>query len=465
MKLLTISVIQSSLLGSIVFAFLLLFKQIAQKRCGAKIWHHFIMITVVLYVIPILFSNRILYSVVQPIHQWLRVSMLRITGYQPNVVYREVLSTELLFVGLFWTWLLGAIVYLVVRGSRNSISTIRLKKGLKTASSKVHEIFNSRFLTDKRLNKLGRLRHIELYFHSELFTPVFYGFLHKNIVLPMKSIENYGVEDIYLMLRHEVMHMVHRDSWKRLFLLLVQAINWFNPLLFLLESNINEALEIYCDHETIENKSDSQMRFQYSDLLISMINTNHYCDVNGLSLSGKSIMEKRLTFTMQEPKKPEKAVTGMIAFCICIIVLISLVIFTESNNYKIREVTSGVVDTGESASSEERPSQDNAISKYNLSEQGEQIFELYLDQGDVHYIPATFSTLSSRIAVSLLTKDCQVQVYIYNSTNTNYPLMQIDIYQYSEPQAFSGLSTNHVYLLGVISKQVSDEHILLSISD
>jgi hypothetical protein len=164
-------------------------------------------------------------------------------------------------------------------------------------------------------------------------------------------------------------------------------------------------------------------------------------------------------------KSPYRPVTGLIAFCIYIIVLISLVIFTESNNYEIREVTSGVVDTGESASSEERASQDNAISKYNLSEQGEQIFELYLDQGDVHYIPATFSTLSSKITVSLLTKDCQVQVYIYNSTNPNYPLMQIDIYQYSEPQAFSGLSTNHVYLLGVISKQVSDEHILLSISD
>ena len=55
-------------------------------------------------------------------------------------------------------------------------------------------------------------------------------------------------------LRHELTHIVRPHSWDRLFLQVVKAVCWFNPVYYLIEKEIILIHEYIADEEAIENK-------------------------------------------------------------------------------------------------------------------------------------------------------------------------------------------------------------------
>ena len=458
-------IIQGSFLGSMVFALLLLFKQSAQKRCGARIWNFFMIVSITTYMLPIFFPRLSLPSAVKSIHVWFQNHFFLLADFQNKNISVEILPSEMLYNILFCVWLAGMIVYLTIRCLINTSYIRWLRNGFKSVPLNVVNVFNDQFLSDKKLNRFGKLQHVKLHLHAKISSPVVYGFFIKKIVLPEKTINNYCPEDISLILRHEVIHIAHHDSWKHLFLLFVQAINWFNPILFLLERELNEALEIYCDHESIIDKSDANARYQYSDLLLSTIEMNHRQSVVGFSITNSKTMEKRVTFAMLQPRKPAKFLAFFIGFLICIIVFICSMAFYLPSEYAQNDIFEGVVDTGEISYIEHAVSEEKKDYGYNLSEQGELAVELPLYSGKVNMIPTALSTFSSEISVSVLTRGYSMLVYIYYSENENYPLMQMKLERYSMPQTFSGLSGKRTYILGIIVDQDVNEPIQLLISD
>ena len=459
------NIIQGSALGTLVFALFIALKRPAQKRCGAKAWHSFMILTTALFIVPMYALKMALSFIFLPIHRWIRIYFTLFTKYQSNTDTVKLLPNNKPNSTLLWVWLIGLIAYLVIRCALYAYSTSRLRRGLKDAPANVLEVFANSIISDKKLNLFGRLRHVDLYIHDKLMSPIAYGFCIKKIVLPGKIIENYTTEDICLILRHESVHIIHHDSWKRLFLAIARAINWFNPILFLLEKQLNIALEIYCDQETLEDRFDRDARQQYSELLITMIDKRRRFAMAGSSMADKNFINKRLAFLTHPPKRPDQFYIALLSTLLCVTVFLCLLIFTASASYAQNNIPSGYVDYGEPAQSVQRLPPDNSVYTVNLSEQGEQVFEQQLYTDIVNYIPVAFSTTSSSIYLKLLEGDCSVLVYIYYSSDKSYPLMQMRLEQQSEPKAFSGLFADETYMFGLLIDQNTDNPTKLLVSD
>jgi len=462
-----IDVIYGSIVGSAAFAVLLLLKRPAQKRCGARIWQQALLIAVALFLIPVIVPNSVLYAIVRPVHEWLQANLLRPVESQSilvaNVDYAEIRTGSMWIEALPWVWLAGAIVYMVARCALNAAYAKRLREGAMPVSPGVAAIHYEQFLTDETLNKFGKLRRVRLFLHDGISSPMVYGLLQKNIIFPRKLIDNYGSDDICLMLKHEVMHVLHNDSWKRLFLMVVQSANWFNPLLFLIEMNLNEAFEIYCDSDTLGEKSDDEMRFQYSDLLISLLSGAHRSAVMGLSLSGKGSMEKRLRFAMEKPKKPEKLFTGLLMLTISVIVFVCLLVLVEPTSSAQSSVPTGFTDYGTPSENTQQLFMGDNSASHDLSQQGEITVEMQLLPSVVNYVPIPVSTASSEIWMEQCAFSSDMIVYLYYSADTDYPLMQL-VLSFA-PKPFSGLLGDAGYVLGIIVDKGIETSVRLLISD
>lgn len=98
-------------------------------------------------------------------------------------------------------------------------------------------------------------------------------------------------------LRHEEVHIRQKHSWDVIYFELIKIINWFNPVVYLLQKSLKEVHEFIADHEvaTAENGAAD-----YADLLIS----NAY----GLwpnqltnSFFNKNLLKRRIIMLYQRP--------------------------------------------------------------------------------------------------------------------------------------------------------------------
>ena len=92
------------------------------------------------------------------------------------------------------------------------------------------------------------------------------GVLHPRIILPDLRYEDEVLENV---LRHELMHYRRRDTLYKWFAVLTYAVQWFNPLVYLMRREVDRACELSCD-EMLMRCMDRQARQSYGETLLSM---------------------------------------------------------------------------------------------------------------------------------------------------------------------------------------------------
>lgn len=138
------------------------------------------------------------------------------------------------------------------------------------------------------------------------------GFLKPVLALPP---ERYGEEELYFILKHELIHFKRRDVWFKLLLMLANAVHWFNPLIWLMHREAVVDMELACDERVVQGKG-YRIRKAYTETLLS---TLHGRKTAGTTLStqfygGKMIMKKRFRNILKMSKKKNGilALTGVI---------------------------------------------------------------------------------------------------------------------------------------------------------
>ena len=79
-----------------------------------------------------------------------------------------------------------------------------------------------------------------------IHTPMVFGVRGTKLLIPAHSPVP---ED--LVLRHELAHIKRRDTLIRLLLGLIQALQWWNPFVYLIVKNVRESSEIACDQRVL----------------------------------------------------------------------------------------------------------------------------------------------------------------------------------------------------------------------
>ena len=98
-------------------------------------------------------------------------------------------------------------------------------------------------------------------------TPLTVGLFRRRMVLVLPDRE-YAPEELELVMRHELIHVLRCDSGTKFFLLFCKAACWFNPLMGPAMRRCSEDLELSCDESVLE-QSDAAERHRYAELILS----------------------------------------------------------------------------------------------------------------------------------------------------------------------------------------------------
>ncbi len=192
-----------------------------------------------------------------------------------------------------YIWVLGIVTLLIY----SIVSTLQLKKQLKSAQLIEHNIFEVK----------------------NLKTPFVLGLIRPKIYLPT------GInttERSYILL-HEKFHIQRKDHISKIFAFIILSIHWFNPLVWIAFRLMSADMELSCD-EVVLKKMDKDIKKPYANSLLSLATGSHI--INGSPLAfGEGNVKGRIKNVLNY-KKP-----NFIMFAIALIVAIVVAIGLFTN--------------------------------------------------------------------------------------------------------------------------------------
>lgn len=135
---------------------------------------------------------------------------------------------------------------------------------------------------------------------ERLAAPLTYGIIRPVILLP-KALAAEDSGQLPFVLAHEYMHIRQFDAWKKLLLVLLCCVHWFNPMVWAMCVLANRDMELACDRHVIEYLGED-MRSMYALALIDLEEQRGTCMSWGNCFCRNAI-EERVVAIMREKKK------------------------------------------------------------------------------------------------------------------------------------------------------------------
>lgn len=239
----------------------------------------------------------------------------------------EDISKEIVMAIVFGTWIIGIIVSFFVHR----------EKLRKAKQSLDNWTFESDGRAERILKKIDANCNIDICYSAVVIEPFIQGLFHSTIYLPDKECNDRELEFI---LTHEYLHWKRKDLWKKAILLAVNIIFWWNPLAYLLRSDLNQIIELNCDNTMSKRYSELQT-LDYLDTLTYMAGgkRRNFDEASSDSLGFIKEMEmhpikQRFQYVMfkQENRKARRKANVFI-FCFCFVWLIASYYFILQPDY------------------------------------------------------------------------------------------------------------------------------------
>lgn len=260
-----------SLFGFGITALLLCLKPITAKKFPAK-WQYYIWIAVLLSMIiptyklipkqeaqkiPLIPQNEIMQ---QEAPQEFEKMPETVIIEETPIEYREVNLTPKFQIRLLdliaYIWFFGICLFLlVVVSSYILYITHRRRKAI---------ILTDNAVLDEVKKELKIKRHIKIRMSSDIQSPMLVGVLFPIIYIPCREIPDENMRMVFL---HELTHYKRKDLLIKWLSLFVNAVHWFNPLVYLLCANVSEACEVSCDMAVTKNMSDTEQKIYMKTIL------------------------------------------------------------------------------------------------------------------------------------------------------------------------------------------------------
>ncbi|MCF6314360.1 MAG: M56 family metallopeptidase, partial [Verrucomicrobiales bacterium] len=127
------------------------------------------------------------------------------------------------------TWAVGFATLLIFIG----IVTWRFYRRLRCLTLAAHPRFAEiRLLLEEICRETGFRRVPKLRITEAIHSPALTGLIRPEILLPPGAVEALTAAELRLVLLHELGHLHRRDVWVNWLMALLQALHWFNPLLW-----------------------------------------------------------------------------------------------------------------------------------------------------------------------------------------------------------------------------------------
>lgn len=156
--------------------------------------------------------------------------------------------------------------------------------------SKLIDICQTQFSPDHTARKKLRLLKAK-----GIHSPFTAGIIHPKIIFPDTD---FSEQDMYLALKHELIHIKNHDVLFKYAAAMVKCLNWFNPIVYLYCKNAYAFCEYRCDKEVVRFL-DKEQRAQYARLIVS--------------LAGQSAHDESILFLTNNKKEIEKRIYQIMA--------------------------------------------------------------------------------------------------------------------------------------------------------
>ncbi len=132
-------------------------------------------------------------------------------------------------------------------------------------------------------------------------SPMIIGFFKPVLVLPN---EQYSPEDLFFILKHELVHLNRGDMYLKLLFVIANAVHWFNPLIWIMQKEAVIDMELSCDERVTQGVSYA-MRKAYTETLLSMLHKQcaKRTVLSTQFYGGKNIMKKRFKNILTKKRK------------------------------------------------------------------------------------------------------------------------------------------------------------------
>ncbi len=153
--------------------------------------------------------------------------------------------------------------------------------------------------TENWLSVHQQRRRISIRQSDRFSAPLTYGVLHPVILMPI-STKWENTDSLEYVLAHEYVHIRRFDSIRKLVLIVVLCVHWFNPLVWVMYILANRDIELSCD-EAVVRFFGENTKAAYARALISMEETRSGLTPLCSSFS-KNAIEERITAIMKIKK-------------------------------------------------------------------------------------------------------------------------------------------------------------------
>lgn len=206
-------------------------------------------------------------------------------------------------------WLLGGLTILSVHGLGYAHFKRRIIQNGVSAKDEVILCELQQLAEELQIRrKIGIIRY------SQAASPLIIGFIHPILVIPD---ETYSQEELYFILKHELVHLKRHDTYYKLLLLVVNALHWFNPIVWFMRKEAAVDMELSCDEKVVWGMN-LESRKAYVETLLSALDRQYAWGtfLTTQFYGGKQVMEKRFRNILMGAKKKNG-----IALVVCVAVL------------------------------------------------------------------------------------------------------------------------------------------------
>ena len=264
-----------SLAGSTVFFLYILAYPFAKEYVSLKWRYRLLKIAAAFYLLPVPVFKYLIIDAIHRFVPWL---------WEKNGQISEIVDMKYMVIAgrgfvkfspavrlMFSATLLAGTVSFVIIYVR-IIQYRKWKTFCRSGSEKPSEREQKLFIKVK--NETGIKKAVEFICSEHCRSPMAGGILSPILIFPAGTGQMEADRYEY-MFRHELIHIKHHDLLMKYTGLLVMAVHWFNPLVYVLFHECSVVSEMYCDSAVISGKGDDERR-KYSNLILTLATRNEH---------------------------------------------------------------------------------------------------------------------------------------------------------------------------------------------
>lgn len=204
---------------------------------------------------------------------------------------------------LFYGYLAGAAAFLLCQG----LSYVRFRRTVRRWKRDVARADYATMLSDTA-HDLG-VSVPEMFVCEAISTPAVTGLFRPTLLLPH---EDYDLNELRYILRHELCHLKRRDMLLKLVLLAANAMHWFDPVVYLMLRQADEDIELACDSAATDGL-DRAERAAYSRTLLAAVQS-HVRALPATTCFGGTVerLKRRITNVLGTQKKRGLGVVALV---------------------------------------------------------------------------------------------------------------------------------------------------------